>query len=183
MTDLDYLSPSLRDDIYQSIRTFTMWPIGSRFRPDNAISRLDLATALVAGARVPQYLGGKPVYQDVADSGTRLFVESVQASPNGAMFIDATAGGRFRPNDSATRLAAAVALVRAAGLRSEAEMKAGTPLAFLDATSIPFELRGYVSVAISQGLLKGDSLFRPDVPVTRAELAQAIAVIEQRAIQ
>lgn len=183
MTDVDYLSPSLRDDIYQNMRTFTMCPIGSRFHPDNAISRLDLATALVAGARVPQYLGGAPVYRDVSDSLTRLFVESVQASPNGALFTDATPGGRFRPYDNVTRLAAAVALVRAAGFRSEAEAKAGTPLAFLDATSIPFELRGYVSVAISKGLLQGDSLFRPNVAVTRAELAQAIAAIEKRAIE
>jgi serine protease AprX len=183
MTDVDSLSSSLRADIYQSIRTFTMWPIGSRFRPDAAISRLDLATALVAGARIPQYVAGQVAYQDVRDSGSRLFVESAQASPNGALFTDVTPGGSFRPDNSVTRLAAAIALVRASGLRSEAEAKAGAPLAFLDATSIPFELRGYVSVAIAQGLLQGDSLFRPQVAVTRAELAHAMAVIEGRATQ
>jgi serine protease AprX len=183
MSDLDYLSGALREDIYQNIRTFTMWPVGSRFRPEQTISRLDLATALVAGARVPQYLAGRPVYNDVADSGSRLFVESVQASPNGALFTDAAPGGRFRPYDNVTRLTAAVALVRAAGLRTEAETKAGTPLAFLDARNIPSELRGYVSVAISKGLLQGDSLFRPDTAVTRAELAHAIAALERRAIQ
>lgn len=183
MTDLDHLSPALREDIYQNIRMFTMWPIGSHFRPEQRITRLDLATALVTGARVPQYLAGQSIYKDVSDSASRLFVESAQASPNGALFSDAVPGGRFRPHDSVSRLAAAVALVKAAGFRTEAETKAGTPLAFLDAKNIPSELRGYVSVAISKGLLQGDSLFRPDTAVTRAELAQAIAALERRAVQ
>ncbi|MBC8030789.1 MAG: S8 family serine peptidase [Pyrinomonadaceae bacterium] len=183
MTDLDHLSPAVREDIYQNIRTFTMWPIGSHFRPDHPVSRLDLATALVSGGRVPQYLGRSSAYRDVTDSASRLFVESVQASPKGALFADAAPGGRFRPHDNVTRLVAAVALVKAAGLRTEAETKAGTPLAFLDARSIPSELKGYVSVAISKGLLQGDTLFRPDTAVTRAELAQAIAALERRAIQ
>ena len=77
-----------------------------------------------------------------------------------------------------TRLAAAVALVRAAGLRSEAEAKAGTPLAFLDASGIPNELKGYVSVAVSKGLLRADSSFRPQGTFTRGDLAHAIVVIQ-----
>jgi hypothetical protein len=183
MKDVDALSPTLRDEVYQSLRSFTMWPIGSRFGADFGVSRSDLATALVLSARVPQYLPGQPSYQDVPDAGTMLFVESVQASPTGALFIDVTKGGRFRPNDNVTRLVAAVALVRATGLRSEAESKAGTPLAFLDASSIPSELSGYVSVAVSKGLLQADSTFRPQGAFTRADLAHAIAVIERRATQ
>ena len=183
MSDLGHLSPSQQEDIYQNLRTFTMWPIGSHFRPEQSISRIDLATALVTGARVPQYLSGQAVYGDVKDSASRLFVDSVQASPNGPLFVDASPGGRFRPHDNVTRLVAAIALVRAAGLRSDAEAKAGTPLAFLDARNIPSELRGYVAVAVSKGLLQGDSLFRPEASVTRAELAQAIAAIERRAFE
>jgi hypothetical protein len=112
-----------------------------------------------------------------------LFVESVQASPTGALFIDVTNGGHFRPNDNATRLAAAVALVRAAGLRSEAEAKAETPLAFFDAATIPYDLRGYVSVAVSHGLLNADSSFKPNGTFTRGDLAQAIAALQKRALQ
>jgi hypothetical protein len=82
-----------------------------------------------------------------------------------------------------TRLAAAVALVRAAGLRSEAEAKAGTPLAFLDASTIPYDLRGYVSVAVSNGLLKADSSFKPGGTFTRGDLAQAIAAFQRRVVQ
>ena len=183
MSDVDSLNPSLRDDIYQSLRSFTMWPIGSRFRADFGVSRADLATAMVLSAQVPQYLPGQSSYKDVRDVSTMLFVESAQASPTGALFIDVSKGGPFRPHDGVTRLAAAVALVRAAGLRSEAEARAGTPLAFLDVSGIPSELRGYISVAVSNGLLQGDTTFRPSGALTRADLAHAIAVIQKRATE
>jgi serine protease AprX len=183
LNDIDALSPTVRDEIYQSLRSFSMWPVGSRFRGDFAVSRGDLATAMVLSARVPQYLPGQPSYQDVHDAATMLFVESVQASPTGALFVDATQGGQFRPNDDVTRLAAAVALVRAAGLRSEAEAKAGTPLPFLDTSGISNELKGYVSVAVSKGLLQADTTFSPQAALTRADLAHAIAVIERWATQ
>ncbi len=182
MNDVDSLSPALRDEVYQSLRSFTMWPIGSKFRAEFGVSRLDLATALVLSARVPQYLPGRSTYSDVRDQSSMLFVESAQASPTGALFLDVPRG-QFRPYESVSRLAAAVALVRAAGLRGDAEAKAGCPLAFLDASGIPSELRGYVSVAISTGLLQADTSFRPQGTITRADLAHAIGVIEKRAIQ
>ncbi len=183
LQDMGSFSPSVREDIYQSLRSYTMWPIGSKFRADFGVSRSDLATAMVLSARVPQYLPGQSSYKDVRDANTMLFVESVQASPTGSLFIDVAKGGQFRPQDNVTRLVAAVALVRAAGLRSEAEAKAGTPLTFLDAANIPAELRGYVSVAISNGLLKADSSFKPLGTLTRGDLAQAVAAIQRRAVQ
>jgi len=111
---------------------------------------------------------------------TMSVVESAQASPGGSLFTDVTAGGRFRPSDSVTRLVAAVALVRAAGLRQEAESKAGIPLLLLDGMTIPAELRGYVSVAVSKGFIQADNLFRPQNTFTRAELAHAVALIQSR---
>jgi serine protease AprX len=183
LNDIDSFSPALKGDVYQSLRSFSMWPMGSRFRGEFGVSRLDLATALVAAGRVPQYLPGQSNYVDVRDPATRLFVESVQSSPTGSLFIDAQKGGQFRPSASVTRLAAVVALVRAAGLRSDAEAKAGSPLPFLDASGIPNELKGYVAVAISTGLLQADTNFRPQAGLSRAELAHAITVIETRAVQ
>jgi hypothetical protein len=76
-----------------------------------------------------------------------------------------------------------VALVRAAGLKNEAEAKANTPLSYLDAQTIPAELRGYVSVAVSKGLIQADTSFRPQGSFTRGELAHAIALIQNRAVQ
>jgi serine protease AprX len=183
INDAQSASPSLRNDIYQNIRSFSMWPTGAKFRPDSSVTRAGLATALVLGARVPQYLPGTSTYLDVRDTSTMSFVESVQASPSGSLFLDVVPGGRFRPNDSVTRLSAAIALVRAAGLRSEAEAKTNTPLAFLDALTIPGELRGYVAVAVSRGFVQADTLFRPQNSYSRAELAHAIAVLQNQVMQ
>lgn len=183
LTDVSSLSSSVRSDVYQSIRSFSMLPIGSKFRSDFVISRADLASALVVGARVPQYLPSAPSYVDVQDLPTMTFVESAQASPVGALFTDVIQGGRFRPTDGVTRLVAAVALVRAAGFGPEADSKANTSLSFLDAATIPSELRGYVSVAVSKGFIQADSLFRPQDSFSRGDLAHAIALIQNRAIQ
>jgi serine protease AprX len=182
VNDVSSLSPALQADVYQNLRSFAMWPIGSRFGFDFGVSRADLAAAMVRSGRVPQYLPRQSAYPDVRDAATMLFVESAQASPTGALFTDVTNGSQFRPFDNVTRLTAAVALVRAAGLRSEAEAKAGTPLGYSDALSVPSALRGYVSVAISKGLLQADSAFRPQGTFNRADLARATAMIQKRAI-
>ncbi|MCA1620588.1 MAG: S8 family serine peptidase [Acidobacteria bacterium] len=184
LADVDGLSPSAREEIYQNLRSFVMWPLGRRFRPNFGVTRADLAAALVLGARVPQYAPGQPTYLDVRDRTTRLFVESVQAAPGGALFADATSGGHFRPDEAVERLAAAVVLVRAAGLRGEAEAKAGTILTVSDAGAIPAELRGYVAVALERGLLTAEGgAFRPQGALTRAELAHAMVVIANLAAE
>jgi hypothetical protein len=159
-----------------------MWPIGSRFRPELSVSRLDLARVLALGARVPQYVASQPIYTDVSDISARSFVESVQVSPLGPAFSDAT-GGQFRPNDVATRLIGVVALVRAAGLADEAESQSGSSLPFLDSAGIPSQFRGYVAVALSNGLIPSESYFRPQNGLTRGDLARAIAAIQKRGIQ
>ena len=128
LTDLSGLTVAQQVEAYQNLRSFVMSTIGNRFRPQFKISRFDLASALVVGGRVPQYLAGQPRFTDATNSATRIIVESVQSAPGGPLFTDASPGGRFRPDDQATRLTAAIALVRAAGLRSEAESKAGTSL-------------------------------------------------------
>jgi hypothetical protein len=103
-----------------------------------------------------------------------IFVESAQSAPAGALFTDATPGGQFRPDDFATRLTVAVALVRAAGLQAEAGT-ASLPSNVNDASEIPAALRGYVAVALSHGLLTANGgNFRPQSPLTRAELAHAV---------
>ena len=182
LADVDGLSNASRADIYQALRTFVMASYGNYFRPGHAVSRADLAAALVTGAGVPQYLPAKPTYTDVTDATTSIFVESAQAAPGGALFINTTAGGEFRPLESVDRLTAAVALVRAAGLRSEAEAKNSQPLAFADAMAIPSNLRGYVAVAIAHGFLTPDGLmFRPGSALTRAELAHALVAISKPA--
>src|SRR5216683_1460898 len=153
MTDVSSLDTSLISEIYQNFRSAVMWPFGQRFRPDFAVTRADLAGALVLGARVPQYLPGQSNYTDVRDRATMLFVESAQASPNGSLFPNVTPGGPFQPDGSVDRLTAVIALVRAAGLRTQAESGTYT-LTYTDAASIPANLRGYVAVAVQNGLIR-----------------------------
>jgi hypothetical protein len=118
------------------------------------------------------------------DRTTTLFVESVQAAPGGPLFTDATPGAGFRPDEAVERLTAAVALVRAAGLKAEAEARAGALLTVADAAAIPSWLRGYVAVALERGLLTSEGgFFRPQNTLTRLELAHVLSVIARRAAE
>jgi hypothetical protein len=178
LKDLGEVGSVSRDEILEVIRTFVMSPMGSRFRTSFTVSRVYLAEALVRGGLAPQYLPPQSHYSDVRDEMTKLFVESAQAGPNGPIFFDATSGGQFRPDDRLSRLTAAVGLVRAAGLRSEAESKAGIALPYLDVGTVPAAYRGYVATAVAHGLLNTDAtLFRPQTALTRGELAHAMVVL------
>jgi hypothetical protein len=178
LTDLDALSAPARAEIYQALRSFVMMPYGKRFRPAFGVTRAELAATLVRGAHVPQYLPGKPTYTDVDDKMTMIFVESAQRNPGGALFADVSPGSQFKPDEQATRIAAAVALVRAAGLQAEADAAISQPLNLMDASAIPIAYRGYVSVALSRRLLVADNnTFRPQSALTRAELAHAMVIL------
>jgi serine protease AprX len=181
LNDLADLSADARADIYQAMRMYALSPYINRFRPNFGVTRAEVAAALVKGARVPQYMPAQSHFTDVRDSLTMLFVESAQACPSGALFTDVTSGSQFRPDDYTTRLVAAVALVRAAGLQAEANAAALQPLTLNDASTIPTALRGYVSVALAHGLMTADSSgnFRAQSSLTRAELAHAIVAISK----
>jgi serine protease AprX len=183
--DLTGLTDLQKAEAYQNLRSFVMATFGRNFRPQFTISRFDLASALVVAGRVPQYLAGQQRFTDATDKATRIMVESVQAAPSGPLFNDASAaGGAFRPDDRATRLIAAIALVRAAGLRSQAESLAGCSLPVSDAAQIPPSLRGYVKVAIDNELMTDDGrVFRPNDAMKRVELAHAIARLTRLATQ
>jgi serine protease AprX len=179
MLDLSTLSATARADVLSNMRSLVMSPFGRRFRPRFNVTRTDLAAALVVGAHVPQYLPAQPSYTDVRDLTRMIFVESAQAAPGGALFTGVVRGGRFRPDDAVTRLEAAVAMVRAAGLQKEAQTKAGAALPVTDAALIPAGLRGYVLVALERGMLaKIGTEFQPQGTLTRADLAHAMVVIQ-----
>ncbi|NOT61911.1 MAG: hypothetical protein HOP19_16980, partial [Acidobacteria bacterium] len=175
LSDLQGLSLTAREEVYQTLRSYVLTPFGTRFRPGFTVSRYELASALVQGAQVPQYLAGQPRFTDVRDLPTRLMIESVQA---GSLFYDAATTNRFRPDERADRLTAVIALVRAAGLRQEAEARTSATLPFSDAHLVPMQYRGYVAVALERGLFVADgSTFRPTTGLTRLELAHALVVL------
>jgi S-layer family protein len=114
-------------------------------------------------------------YTDVRDRTTTLFVESAQASPTGSLFPGTKPGGPFQPDVTVDRLTAVVALVRAAGLRQQAETGSYT-LTYLDTASIPSSLRGYVAVAVQNGLIRTNGAnFYPQGSFTRVDLAHAMS--------
>lgn len=78
-----------------------------------------------------------------------------------------------QPEKEADRLWATTLLVKALKLQEEAKAKMNAKLPFKDASKIPAGSVGYVAVALEHQLVDGyeDNTFRPNQPVTRAELA------------
>jgi serine protease AprX len=172
--DLAGLDAATLKNIRSALRSLAMWPdADGLFRPGAAVSRAELAEAMIVSARVPQYVPNTPSFLDVSDTPTMNFAEGART-----LFYDAPRGGSFRPDERATRLTAAVVLVRAAGLGAVAESRQGALLTYADAASIPSELRGYVQVAVEQGLIStAGTQFNPTGALTRAELARGVARI------
>ena len=174
MLDQSTLSPDQAAQVEKSLLANLMLPEGKKFHPNAAVSRLELAEALLRAGLVPQYMAAAPIFNDVRDADSRNAVESAQASPSGSLFYDATLGRNFYPNNGATKLAAAIAFVKAAGLGSQAA-STSLPLTVSDASSIPFAWRGYVAVALQRGFVSLDgNAFNSSRSLTRVELATSL---------
>jgi serine protease AprX len=174
MLDFSTLSPEQVAQVEKSLLANLMLPEGRKFRPEAAVSRFELAEGLIRAGLVPQYMASAAMFTDVRDADSRNAVESTQACPSGALFYDATPGKRFYPNNGATKLLAAIAFVKAAGLSSQAAY-ATLPLTVSDASSIPFAWRGYVAVALQRGFVSLDgNAFNPSRNLTRLELATSL---------
>ncbi|HVF66921.1 MAG TPA: S8 family serine peptidase [Pyrinomonadaceae bacterium] len=155
VADASALDASLRAGIYRLVYDRVMSADGGAFRPDDVLTRAELARALVLGARVPQYIPNRASFTDLAaGSPESLYAESLRRE--GVLGVS---GAAFGAAAQVNRLDAAVALVRALRLDKEARAKAGaavtsggTPLT--DNAEIPAALRGYVQVAIDHGLFQ-----------------------------
>ena len=177
LRDLDNLSPDLILQAQQSLIRSVMLPEGPRFRPDSAVTRAQFAETLLRAGLVSQYMAASPMFTDVRDDSTRAVAESVQSS---RLIFDAAPGSRFYPNNNVTRLVAAVAYVRAAGLETSAAT-AVLPFNVADSLAIPQQLRGYVAVALQNGFLSLDgSRFNPTRSITRMELARSANILVAR---
>lgn len=84
--------------------------------------------------------------------------------------------GAFLPNQPATRIEAAVMIVRMLGLVYPAKNSAEEELSFTDTETIEPALRGYVFQAVEAGVLTGypDGSFLGDKTITRAEAVSMI---------
>jgi len=180
LTDLTDLSTQSLADARASLTANLLLPEGRRFKPDYSVTRLDFSEALIRAGLAPQYSGATAMYADVRDPYSRGLVESVQASPNGRLIFDAEPGARFYPYNSLTKLAAAIALVRAAGLESSTST-AILALSVTDASTIPSQWRGHVAVALQNGFVTLDGTkFNSTRGLKRIEAASALVKLALR---
>jgi serine protease AprX len=177
---LDQLSPSDKQAALRALRCGVMTVAGTGFAPNSSATRLQVARALMLGTNthVPQFLPYSPTYSDVSGVNA-IFVESIAHSPNGDLMN--TSGARFNPNVQADRLTAAIAMVKVLGLNDDAQRASATNPGLLDWLGIPVAARGYVSVAVTRGLMSANATgqFRPAEAITRLELAKASVALLQ----
>ncbi|MCJ8165312.1 S8 family peptidase [Pontibacter sp. E15-1] len=145
--------------------------LGSGFKPDELLKRIQLADYLMMGQAVRQYYPttGAVSFKDVTGSEL-LLAESVTGkgaalrdrfqTANGIMLTDGST--KFNPKGSVDRTSLAYALVQSLGLQDIALQRNGKGVTVRvdgkdipvdDAKSIPAGLEGYVSVALDLGLI------------------------------
>lgn len=176
-----------------------------QFKPDDKLTRSDLATYLVMGAEIRQSLPGTPSFNDVSSSITP-FAEAVTAK--GAAFRDygqfsngvmkANANGAFDPKGSVTKAELAYSLVQSLGMQKQAEEFTGVVtvqykderIAIKDQDSIPADLKPYVQLALDLNILNAQfsvtqgiydltptvqAIFNPSEQVLRGDFAVAFS--------
>lgn len=161
-----------------SKQVFNGYEDGS-FKPSNSIKRIE---AIVAAVRL---LGLKDEAEKPENMNATLnfkdFKQVQKSYPWAVGYLEvALENDLFSESDTsvqadkpADRLWASILLVKALKLDDEAKAKMDTQLPFKDAKQIPAGSVGYVAVAVEKGLITGyeDNTFKPNKPVTRAELA------------
>ncbi|WP_248927750.1 S-layer homology domain-containing protein [Paenibacillus hamazuiensis] len=149
------------------------------FKPRQTISRIEAITAAV------RLMGLREQAESAAEMNSQLnfkdadkikskypwAVGYVAVALENDLFAESDS--EVQPDKPADRLWATTLLVKALKLQNEAKAKMNTTLSFKDADKIPAGSVGYVALAIERKLIDGyeDNTFRPNQPVTRAELA------------
>lgn len=161
---------------------FTGYEDGT-FKPKQKISRIETLTAAV------RLMGLREQAESAAEMSTELqfkdadklekkypwAVGYVAVALENDLFAETET--EIKPEVNATRLWSTVLLIKALKLEEEAKALNNTKLDFKDAKEIPAGSVGYVALALQKGIITGyedkhgNKTFRPNQPVTRAELA------------
>lgn len=152
------------------------------FRPRNTVNRIE---AIAAAVRT---MGLEEQAESAAEMNTDLnfkdadliekrypwAVGYVAVALENDLFSESDTS--VQPEKAADRLWATTLIVKALKLDAEAKAKMNTKLTFKDANQIPAGSIGYVAVAVERGLIEGfeNNTFRPNEPVTRAQLAKLL---------
>ncbi|OLC53775.1 MAG: hypothetical protein AUH92_05275 [Acidobacteria bacterium 13_1_40CM_4_69_4] len=153
-TDAGTLPAASQDILAEAVARHVILGRGTRFEPSSSLTRGELARSLALVAELSQRVPAQPSFTDVAVTDSCYpFVETVAGTQARRHLMDVTSGKSFQPNSNVDRLDFAVSAVRAAGREAEAQARAGTSLGLVDEDKIPSELRGFVAVALEQGLI------------------------------
>ncbi len=176
------------------------------FYPDQVVNREDFARSLVLNTPLRQLISATPKFTDIRSELLRI---ADAATANGSTLRDynfipggmmSAEGSAFDPQGSVSRLDLAVAFVRALGHDAEARTLAGSDVTsngtiVSDNAEIPASLRGYVQIALNNGLFEAfpagmvetspghfEALpgprFEPNTTVTRATLAAKLSAYQ-----
>ncbi|WP_214628692.1 S-layer homology domain-containing protein [Paenibacillus agaridevorans] len=161
---------------------FTGYEDGT-FKPKQHISRIETLTAAVrlmglrAQAESAEEMGTELNFKD-ADKLKKKYpwaVGYVSVALENDLFAETET--EIKPEQNATRLWSTILLIKSLKLEDEAKALNNTKLDFKDAKEIPAGSVGYVALALQKGIITGyedkhgNKTFRPNQPVTRAELA------------
>jgi hypothetical protein len=162
----------------QAKQVLSGYPDGS-FRPNQPVTRIE---AIVTAVRL---MGLEEEAQADASSETTLhfkdakLLEEKYAWAKGYVIAALRHGlfdpadDRIQPDKPASRVWVSALLVRALGLENEALERMTEVPDFADSAAIPAGSVGYVNAAVQEGIVSGypDQTFKPNKPVTRAEMA------------
>ncbi|MGB9769950.1 MULTISPECIES: ABC transporter substrate-binding protein [Caldisericum] len=148
---------------------------GGLFKPDDPVTREQLAKIICIAKGISEYKPAKPTFKDVSPSSWSYgYVEAAVKSG----YVKGFSDGTFRPKDNIKRADLAVLLVRVMGKEVEAQ-KYTEPLTFSnDEASIPKYAVGAMSLAYNNhyqllNYREGRNV-KPNESATRAEVAYAV---------
>lgn len=166
---------------------FTGYDDGN-FKPRNNITRIEaiIASVRLLGleeeAKKPENMNATLNFKDFDQLKKKYgaAVGYVTVALENDLFAETEA--LIQADKPANRLWATVLLVKSLKLSAEAKTKMDADLPFRDADKIPAGSVGYVAVALEKNLIAGysDNTFKPNKPVTRAELAALLDRVDQQ---
>jgi hypothetical protein len=148
------------------------YPDGT-FKPDATITRAEFCAIMDKVLNLTTSTQQTPTFIDV---NTGDWFDQAVESAVYAGIAKGYGDGTFHPNAPISRQEIACVLVQALGKQSEAQSNVNHKTGFTDDASISSWARGFVAVAVNNGLLKGypDNSFMPQGNATRAEACAMI---------
>ncbi len=131
------------------------------------VSKTGKYAVLIVG-KEPTVIEPKPTFSDITGHWASVHIQN--AVQQG--LVQGYKDGTFKPNSTVTRAEFAVMLMNALKPASN-----GAELSFTDNDKIGAWAQAAIAQAVHAGIIKGfsDGTFRPDAPLTRAEMASIVA--------